>query len=89
LHFTKERRAIMPKPNILPASLPPRLLPRIGAAAYVCVSPCLFDEMVEAGRMPAPRKLSQRRIAWDVAELNAAVDALPSAEKSDPTKSAV
>jgi predicted DNA-binding transcriptional regulator AlpA len=68
----------MPKQDSLPVSLPPRLLARTAAAAFVCVSPRLFDELVEDGRMPQPRILSERRRAWDVTELGAAVDALPS-----------
>ncbi len=68
----------MPKQDILPVSLPPRLIAREAAAAYICVSPRLFDELVHAGRMPQPRILSDRRRAWDVAELSDAVSALPS-----------
>jgi hypothetical protein len=32
-----------------------RLIAREAAAAFVCVSPRLFDEMIKAGRMPRPR----------------------------------
>jgi predicted DNA-binding transcriptional regulator AlpA len=70
----------MPKQNSLPTSLPPRLIAREAAAAFVCVSPRLFDELVESGQMPQPRILSERRRAWDVAELGAAVDALPAVQ---------
>jgi outer membrane murein-binding lipoprotein Lpp len=43
----------------------------------VCVSPTIFDEMVQDGRMPRPKRLCVRRIAWDVRALDAAIDALP------------
>jgi hypothetical protein len=38
----------------LPPTLPPRLICREDAAAYVCVSPNTFDAMVADGRMPNP-----------------------------------
>jgi hypothetical protein len=68
----------VPKTSALPHNLPPRLIAREQAAAFVCVSPRLFDQMVGAGRMPSPRILSEKRRAWSVAELSAAADALPS-----------
>lgn len=61
----------------LPPTLAPRLIPREAAAAYVCVSPNTFDRMVHDGHMPRPKRLGDRRIAWDVRELDAAVDRLP------------
>jgi predicted DNA-binding transcriptional regulator AlpA len=57
--------------------LPPRLVSREAAAAYVCVSPNTFDKMVDDGRMPRPRLLGGKRRAWDVRALDAAVDQLP------------
>lgn len=61
----------------LPANLPPRLLNRKEAAEYVSVSATLFDQLVAAGRMPAPKRLTDRRLAWDRYELDAAIDDLP------------
>jgi predicted DNA-binding transcriptional regulator AlpA len=61
----------------LPPTLAPRLINREAAAAYVCVSPNTFDEMVKDKRMPRPKRLGGRRIAWDVRELDVAVDQLP------------
>lgn len=61
----------------LPPTLPPRLIGREAAAAYISVSPNTFDKMVADGRMPPPRVLVERRLAWDVRELDAAVDSLP------------
>jgi predicted DNA-binding transcriptional regulator AlpA len=61
----------------LPPTLAPRLIGREAAAAYVCVSPNMFDQMVEDGRMPRAKRLGGRRIAWDVRELDVAVDHLP------------
>jgi hypothetical protein len=69
----------MPRQDALPPSLPPRLVGREAAAAYVCVSPNTFDEMVERKVMPPARVLGDRRRAWDRRELDAAVDALPHA----------
>jgi predicted DNA-binding transcriptional regulator AlpA len=67
----------MARQNALPSTLAPRLISREAAAAYVSVSPNMFDAMVEDGRMPRPKRLSGRRNAWDVRALDAAVDALP------------
>jgi predicted DNA-binding transcriptional regulator AlpA len=61
----------------LPPTLAPRLISREAAAAYVCVSPNTFDRMIDDGRMPRPKRLGDRRIAWDVRELDAAIDRLP------------
>jgi predicted DNA-binding transcriptional regulator AlpA len=61
----------------LPPTLAPRLINRDAVAAYVCVSPTTFDELVKDGRMPRARRLGGRRIAWDVRELDVAVDQLP------------
>jgi predicted DNA-binding transcriptional regulator AlpA len=49
-------------------SIEPRGLSRVRAAAYVGVSPSLFDEMVSDGRMPSPKMINNRRV-WDVASL--------------------
>jgi predicted DNA-binding transcriptional regulator AlpA len=72
----------MPRQVSLPPNLPPRLISREAAAAYVCVSPNTFDRMVAEGRMPRPKRLADRRFAFDVRELDQAVDQL----KSDGTE---
>jgi predicted DNA-binding transcriptional regulator AlpA len=72
----------MPRQSALPANLPPRLVNREAAADYLSVSDGTFDLMVQDGRMPKPKRLSVGRIAWDVRELDAAVDALP--HEGDP-----
>ena len=68
----------MPKQTALPPTLPPRLITREAAAAYVCISPTTFDEMIRNGKMPRPRVIGERRKAWDVRALDAAIDNLPS-----------
>lgn len=62
--------------DILPSSLPPRGLSRVEAAAWVGVSPSLFDAMVSDGRMPPPKKINSRRV-WDLVQLNRSFEALP------------
>ena len=57
--------------------LAPRLIGRAAAAAYVGVSPNTFDAMVEKGMMPRPKLLGEHRKAWDVRQLDVAVDELP------------
>ena len=68
----------MPRQTALPPSLAPRLVSREAAAAYICVSPNTFDEMVKSGQMPRARLLGERRRAWDVRQLDIAIDQLPS-----------
>jgi predicted DNA-binding transcriptional regulator AlpA len=67
----------MPRQVALPPTLAPRLVGRDAAAAYVCLSPNTFDDLVDRKLMPRPRRLGDKRIAWDVRELDAAADALP------------
>ena len=67
--------------NVL--SLEPRGLNRAQAAAYVGVSPSLFDQMITDGRMPSPKTINSRNV-WDRRELDVAFDALPKKEERDP-----
>lgn len=67
----------MARQTALPFNLPPRLITREAAAAYVSLSPTTFDELVRDGRMPKPKLLSDRRRGWDVRSLDAAIDLLP------------
>ena len=56
--------------------IPRRGLSRDEAAMYIGVSAGKFDEMIDDGRMPAPRRIDARKV-WDVRELDLAFDALP------------
>ena len=60
----------------LPPTLAPRLIGRDDAAAYVGVSPNTLDKIAD-GLMPSPRRLTERRLAWDVRQLDTAIDRLP------------
>ena len=66
--------------NILPTSLPPRGLSRVQSAAYIGVSPTLFDEMVKDGRMPKPMRINSRTV-WDRVKLDEAFAALSDSDK--------
>ena len=59
-----------------PLWLAPRGLSRVQAAAYIGVSPTLFDQMVKDGRMPRPKLINSRRV-WDRLALDEAFAALP------------
>lgn len=61
--------------DVLPLSLPPRGLSRTEAAAYIGVSPTLFDKMVNDGRMPRPKQVNARTV-WDRRRIDLAFDAL-------------
>lgn len=62
--------------NVLPLSLAPRGLTRVEAAAYVGVSPTMFDELVGDGRMPKPKRVNTKPV-WDRRKLDDAFEALP------------
>jgi predicted DNA-binding transcriptional regulator AlpA len=62
--------------DVLPISLPPRGVSREEAAAYIGISPSLFDELLKDGRMPAPKRIN-RRTVWDRRKVDEAFDALP------------
>jgi predicted DNA-binding transcriptional regulator AlpA len=64
------------RPDVLPTSLAPRGLSRVQSAAYIGVSPNLFDEMVKDGRMPKPTRINTRMV-WDRVRLDEAFAALP------------
>lgn len=67
--------------DVLPRSLPPRGLSRGEAAAYIGISPSLFDVMVKDGRMPAPKRINCRAV-WDRIRLDLAFDGLPENDAS-------
>lgn len=68
--------------DILPLSLAPRGLSRIEAAAYVGVSPSLFDLLVGDGRMPAPKRINSRTV-WDRKKLDQAFELIPDGDTVD------
>lgn len=53
----------------------PRGLQREIAALYVGISPAKFDQLVDDGRMPKPKRID-RRVIWDRHELDAAFNEL-------------
>ena len=69
--------------SILPLSLPPRGLSREQAAAYVGVSPSLFDMLIRDGRMPGPKRVNSR-VIWDRLKLDAAFEALADTDAGGP-----
>ena len=73
----------MARHDALPASLAPRGLCRVQAAQYVGISPTTFDRMVEAGQMPAPKKIACRKV-WDRLALDVAFVALPDEAAPNP-----
>jgi predicted DNA-binding transcriptional regulator AlpA len=56
-------------------TIAPRGLSRTQAAAYIGVSPSLFDQMVADGRMPKPKRINARTV-WDRRKLDEAFDML-------------
>lgn len=73
--------------DALPSNLPPRGLSRVQAAAYIGVSPTLFDILVNDGRMPRPKLINARKV-WDLRRINLAFDALPQSEPDEINETA-
>ena len=69
--------------NPLPPSLAPRGLSRVESAAYVGVSPSLFDIMVNDGRMPKPVRVNAR-VLWDRNKLDSAFNLLSDDDERNP-----
>jgi predicted DNA-binding transcriptional regulator AlpA len=65
----------------LPLSLAPRGLSRVQAAEYIGVGVTKFDEMVDDGRMPKPKRIDGR-VVWDRIKLDQAFDVLDDAAGS-------
>jgi hypothetical protein len=61
--------------SALPFGVPPRGMSRTESAAYMGVSPSLFDAMVKDGRAPQPKLVNSRTI-WDRHRLDAAFEEL-------------
>ena len=59
----------------LPLALVPRGLSRAQAAEYIGVGTTKFDEMVDDGRMPRPKRIDGR-LVWDRNKLDEAFGAL-------------
>ena len=56
-----------------------RLLSRSDAARYLGVGTTLFSGLVYSGIMPPGKALGAKRVAWDILELDRAIDELPEA----------
>jgi hypothetical protein len=59
----------------LPLSLAPRGLSRVQAAEYIGVGVTKFDQMVDDGRMPRPKRIDGR-LVWDRVKLDEAFELL-------------
>lgn len=60
-------------------SYPPRGMSRDVAARYIGVGTSKFDQLVQDGRMPKPKRIGGR-VIWDRFALDAAFSDLPSEE---------
>ena len=54
------------------------------AAAIVGLSESTWQALVRAGKAPKPRQLSDRRVGWRVADLEAWVDSRPESDLPPP-----
>jgi hypothetical protein len=67
--------AVRPKETLL-AALVPRGLSRVSAAAYLGISPSLFDKLIAEKLMPAGKQI-HGRVVWDRLALDEAFSAIP------------
>ncbi len=79
---TQTHRPMPKRPAILPPTLAPRGLSRTEAAAYIGVSPTLFDHLVRDRRMPPPKRINARTV-WDRKKLDRAFELIPDGDHSD------
>jgi predicted DNA-binding transcriptional regulator AlpA len=61
----------------------PRGLSRVEVAAYIGVSPSMFDIMVKDGRMPQPKRINSRTV-WDRRAVDIAFEELPDSTERNP-----
>jgi predicted DNA-binding transcriptional regulator AlpA len=80
---TTEGRRAPKRHAVLPPNLPPRIVSREEAAAYVCLGDTKFDLLVRDGTLPQPKMLGGRKV-WDVRALDRAIDAIPDATPVNP-----
>jgi predicted DNA-binding transcriptional regulator AlpA len=80
--LTLTRKAPVARRDVLPLNLPPRVLSRVEAAAYVGISAPTFDRAIKDRLMPKPFRL-YGRVLWDRRKLDAAVAALDSNDAED------
>lgn len=64
--------------------IPRRGLSREEAAMYIGVGATKFDELVNDGRMPKPKRVDNRKV-WDVRKLDVAFEALPDEDSGGST----
>jgi predicted DNA-binding transcriptional regulator AlpA len=60
-----------------------RGLSRVDSAGHIGVSPSLFDQMVEDGRMPQPLRINSR-VVWDRKDLDEAFEGLKDEPQTNP-----
>jgi predicted DNA-binding transcriptional regulator AlpA len=63
--------------SLVNSGLTPRLLNREQAASYLGISASAFDKQVADRVVPGPKSFGSRRV-WDIRQLDAAIDRLPS-----------
>jgi hypothetical protein len=67
----------------LPASLAPLGVPLVLAAEYLSLSPTKFQQLVDDGRMPKPKRIDGR-LVYDLEEVRLAFKALPTVDDQEP-----
>lgn len=52
----------------------PRLITKTAAAEYMGMGTSLFTKLVSQNRLPQPIRISERRIVWDINDLDSHIE---------------
>jgi predicted DNA-binding transcriptional regulator AlpA len=63
----------------------PRLITKTAAAEYMGMGTSLFSKLVSQNRLPQPIRISERRIVWDINDLDSHIEIMK-AESQAETK---
>jgi predicted DNA-binding transcriptional regulator AlpA len=63
----------------------PRLITKTAAAEYMGMGTSLFTKLVSQNRLPQPIRISERRIVWDINDLDSHIEIMK-AESQAETK---
>ena len=80
--MSRENQRAARRYNALPPNLSPRGLYREAAASYIGISASKFDELVQLGKMPSPKRIGRRKL-WDIRAIDCAFEQLEDECKSD------
>lgn len=61
----------------------PRLITKTAAAEYMGMGTSLFSKLVSQNRLPQPIRISERRIVWDINDLDSHIEIMKSESQAE------